>query len=237
MSWNDGEVTVVPVELKKPAGADDFWQQKWRANYKGREFNIRKSPKGHYAHGSGYEVHYLWKGGHPKNYIAILNPHLIGLNKWKTMPQVKKFIRIFVDDMNDGKLVDTNTGETLSFTTFDICTSCSVYDKYKIENTNLHHRRNMAHHKILQVGQNVPHYYCKYHTKMKVLEEQGRLPEGRKKIDVDALVPDSELILMHNPYLQMARRRRGLEAEGITTNPLLWAGATVLTLLTLFKHS
>ena len=37
--------------------------------------------------------------------------------------------------------------------------------------------------------------------------------------------------------LQMARRRRGLEAEGITTNPLLWAGATVLTLLTLFKRS
>ena len=37
--------------------------------------------------------------------------------------------------------------------------------------------------------------------------------------------------------LQMARRRRGLEAEGITTTPLLWAGATVLTLLTLFKRS
>lgn len=37
--------------------------------------------------------------------------------------------------------------------------------------------------------------------------------------------------------LQMARRRLGLEAEGITTTPLLWAGATVLTLLTLFKHS
>lgn len=40
-----------------------------------------------------------------------------------------------------------------------------------------------------------------------------------------------------NVYLQMARRRRGLEAEGITTAPLLWAGATVLTLLTLFKRS
>ena len=37
--------------------------------------------------------------------------------------------------------------------------------------------------------------------------------------------------------LQMARRRQGLEAEGITTNPLLWTGATVIALLSYFKSN
>ena len=41
-----------------------------------------------------------------------------------------------------------------------------------------------------------------------------------------------------NARLAMAmKRRQMMRAEGITTNPLLWTGATVLTLLTLFKRS
>jgi len=37
--------------------------------------------------------------------------------------------------------------------------------------------------------------------------------------------------------LQMARRRQGLEAEGIKNNPLLWTGATVIALLSYFKSN
>ena len=67
-----------------------------------------------------------------------------------------------------------------------------------------------------------------YAYKRKIETQINRLEKKGKGIDVDALVPDSELIQMSNPYREMARRRRGLEAEGITTNPLLWTGATVI---------
>ena len=238
MSWNDGEVTVVPYQIKKPSYAGKYWKPLWLADYKGREFNISKPPKGHFQYGDGYKVNYKWNGQHPQNKQTGIMPQIIGLDKLKTMPQAKKLIRTFVDDMNDGKLVDMNTGEKLGFTTFDTCTTCGVYMAHKEENTNLHHRKNMATHKLLDEFDKTPHYQCKYHTKIDVIEtkyEAGELPSfdfGRtnnatmffadlkhkksrqmKLNDIDEIVPDSELIIMLNPYLQMARRRRGLEAE------------------------
>ena len=352
MSWNDGEVTVVPYQIKKPSYADDYWKPSWKANYKGEDFWIKKGKS------EGYVVRWKWKGRHPKHDNAEIVPQLIDLNRLKTMPQVKKLIRTFVDGMNSGKIVDVETGKTLTFNTFDTCIPCDVYTGI----LNLYHRQNLFTHKYLwdRNESDKKHYKCKWHTKLEVIEamkkdantkledvdsldiynyktNKGKKINPKHEIDVDALVPDSELIQMSNPYLemarrrrgleaeeenvvgkrikrqgehkkpdyelsykgktvkaayhhtkhpmlrgtgyysfygipelegynivaktigiakakfknwvnenieepvdvrlQMARRRRGLEAEGITTNPLLWAGATVLTLLTLFKRS
>lgn len=265
MSWNDGEVTVVPYQIKKPSYAGDYWEPMWKANYKGEEFNIKKPPKGHYGYGKGYIVRWKWKGRHPTKDNAEIIPQLIDLDRLKTMPQVKKLIRTFVDGMNSGKIVDVETGKTLTFNTFDTCTDCNVYMRIP----NLYHRQNIFTHKYLwdrnELNKALPFtlvkpYQCKWHTKLEVIgamkkdantkledvdslviyhykTKKGKNINPKYELNVDALVPDSELIQMSNPYLQMARRRRGLEAEGITTTPLLWAGATVLTLLTFFNRS
>lgn len=249
MSWNDGEVTVIPYQIKKPSYADDYWKPSWQANYKGEDFFIKKDKS------EGYVVRWKWKGRHPTNDNAQIVPQLIDLDRLKTMPQVKKLIRTFVDGMNSGKIVDVETGKTLTFNTFDTCITCDVYTGI----LNLYHRQNIFTHKYLQDRNelNKKPYQCKWHTKLEVIEamkkdantkledvdsldiyiyktNKGKKINPKHEIDVDALVPDSELIQMSNPYLQMARRRRGLEAEGITTTPLLWTGATIIALLTYF---
>ena len=239
MSWNDGEVTVIPHEIKKPSYANRHWKKSWKANYKGEDFYITKAPKGHYGENDGYEVRWKWKGRHPKNDNTDIIPELIDLHKLKTMPQVKKLIRTFVDGINNGKLVDVETGKPLTFNTFDTCTACSIFAGIP----NLYHRQNMFTHKALwdKNEWDKKPYQCKWHTKLDVLEAMKEdkdkkledvdkmdiyaykrkiesqinlLKKKGKEIDVDALVPDSELIQMSNPYLEMARRRRGLEAEG-----------------------
>jgi len=239
MSWNDGEVTVIPHEIEKPSYANLHWKKSWKANYKGEDFYITKAPKGHYGENDGYEVRWKWKGRHPKNDNTYIIPELIGLHKLKTMPQVKKLIRTFVDGINNGKIVDVETGKPLTFNTFDTCTSCSIFAGIP----NLYHRQNMFTHKALwdKNEWNKKPYQCKWHTKLSVIEDMkedantkledvdkmdiyaykrkietqiNRLEKKGRGIDVDALVPDSELIQMSNPYREMARRRRRLEAEG-----------------------
>lgn len=261
MSWNDGEVTVIPKQIKKPSYANKHWEKRWSANYKGEDFSITKAPKGHYNENDGYIVRWKWKGRHSNDNAQIV-PQLIDLPKLKTMPQVKKLIRTFVDGMNSGKIVDVETGKPLTFNTFYPCSACHVY----ANELNLYHRQNLFTHKYLwdRNEWNKKPYQCKWHTKLDVLEAMkedantkledidkmdiynykrknrakiNRMKKKGKEIDVDALVPDSELIQMSNPRLEMARRRRGLEAEGITTNPLLWTGATVIALLSYFKSN
>ena len=45
MSWNDGEVAVVPYQIKKPSYAGKYWKPLWLADYKGREFKITDKAK------------------------------------------------------------------------------------------------------------------------------------------------------------------------------------------------
>ena len=232
MSWNDGEVTVIPHQTKKPSYAGDYWKPSWKANYKGEDFRIEKDPS------EGYVVRWKWKGRHPTNDNAQIVSQLIDLPKLKTMPQVKKLIRTFVDGMNSGKIVDVETGKPLTFNTFYPCSACHIFSN----KLNLYHRQNMFTHKYLwdRNEWNKKPYQCKWHTKLDVLEAMkedantkledvdkmdiyhykrnnrailNRMKKKGKEIDVDALVPDSELIQMSNPYLEMARRRQGLEAE------------------------
>ena len=255
MSWNHGEVTVVPYELKKPSWGGEYWVKSWEANYKGEDFWIKKAPKGHYDYDSGYDVSFKWKGRHPRNVMGVVTPKLIGLKKLKTMPQVKKLIRAFVDDMKAGKIVCGDTGVPLTMNYMAGCVNCSIYNEWDMSNLGLYHRKNMYHHKRLDDGSDkFPKTYCKWHTKLNVIDkyrEDGQLTISetdiwdyrRKKenfikrgnrIDVDAIVPDSELVPMFNPYLEMVKRRKGMEAEESKFNPLLIA-AGLVTLISYLK--
>jgi len=239
MSWNDGEVTIVPFSIKKPAGGGDYWQPSWKGQYKGEEFSITKPPKNHYAYGNGYSVRFKWKGRHPRNDNTEINPQIINQLKLKTMPQVKKLIRTFVDGMLEGKFTDAKTGKRLTFTNFDACTSCGVYEKDEESNINLHHRSMMFHHKLLEEGDKVPNYQCKRHTKYdalakKIPQEQslkilisdlkrGGRRETRAKmkllemgIDMDTIIPDYELIQMFNPRQEIFEKRRGMKKNAET---------------------
>ena len=241
MSWNDGEVTVVPHQIKKPSYANHRWKKSWKANYKGEDFYITKAPKGHYGENDRYEVRWKWKGRHPKNDNTDIIPELIDLDKLKTMPQVKKLIRTFVDGINNGKLVDVETGKPLTFNTFDTCTACSIWARIP----NLYHRQNMFTHKALWDRNefNKKPYQCKWHTKLDVLEAMkedantklenvdkmdifdykrkiesqiNRLKKKGRGIDVDALVPDSELIQMFNPRQEIFEKRRRMKKKAET---------------------
>ena len=248
MSFNDGEVTIVPFSIEKPVWGNDYWEPTWRGNYKGEEFTITKPPKGHYNYGNGYSVRFKWKGRHPRNDNTEINPQIINQLKLRTMPQVKKLIRTFVDGMNAGKLLDMVMGQPLKFKTFDTCTYCNVWEANKTANTGLHHRSNMFSHNLLDEkgrdGLKSSKYYCKEHTKVAVLEkmidrgdfegvdvsiiELGSLKEGgtsakkqklklkHKGIDIDELVPDSDLIQMFNPRQDIFEKRRGVKKNAET---------------------
>ena len=248
MSFNDGEVTIVPFSIEKPAGGGDYWQPTWKGNYKGEEFTITKPPKGHYNYGDGYSVRFKWKGRHPRNNNTSIEPQIIGLTELKTMPQVKKLIRTFVDGMLEGKLLDIVTGQPLKFKTFDTCTYCNVWVAMGTANTGLYHRRNMFSHNLLdgkgRDGLKSSKYYCKEHTKVAVLEkmiergdfegvdvgiielaklkERGISAKNQKSklkikgIDIDKLVPDSDLIQMFNPRQEIFEKRRGMKKNAET---------------------
>ena len=252
MSWNHGEVTVVPYEIKKPKNAYKFWKPSWKANYKGEEFWIEKPTKDHHSYGDGYDVNFEWKGRHPRNAMGHVTPKLIGLTKLKTMPQVKKLIRTFVDDMKAGKIVCGETGIPLTMNSMAGCTACKVYNQWDMDNLGMYHRKNMYSHKRLDDGSELfPSHSCKWHTKLDVIEkmkEAGEFKEKKEhdiyqhkskryiknKIDVDALVPDSELIAMFNPYRELAKRRLKMKAEESKLNPFLIA-AGFITLITYLK--
>ena len=237
MSWNDGEVTIIPISLKKPSWGGEHWQPSWEGQYKGEEFSITKPPKNHYAYGKGYEVRFKWKGRHPRNNNTGIKPQIIGLTKLKTMPQVKKLIRTFVDGMLEGKFIDVQTGKRLTFTNFDTCTSCSVWGKDEESNINLHHRSMMFHHKLLDREEDtVPNYQCKRHTKYDTFAKKmpqenfivsdlkmGGVRETRAKkkllergIDIDTIIPDYELIQMFNPRQDIFEKRRGMKKKAET---------------------
>ena len=237
MSWNDGEVTIVPFSIKKPSLGGKHWQPSWKGQYKGEEFSITKPPKNHYAYGNGYSVRFKWKGRHPRNNNTSIQPQIIGLTKLKTMPQVKKLIRTFVDGMLEGKFTDAKTGKRLTFTNFDACTSCGVWEEDEESNINLHHRSMMFHHKLLDMeGDTVPNYQCKRHTKYDALAKKipqkpilisdlkrGGRRETRAKmkllemgIDMDTIIPDSDLIQMFNPRQEIFEKRRGMKKNAET---------------------
>jgi len=237
MSWNDGEVTIIPISLKKPSWGGKHWKPSWKGQYKGEEFSITKPPKNHYSYGEGYEVRFKWKGRHPRNNNTGIKPQIIGLTKLKTMPQVKKLIRTFVDGMLEGKFIDVQTGKRLTFTNFDTCTSCSVWGKDEESNINLRHRSMMFHHKLLDREEDtVPNYQCKRHTKYDTFAKKmpqenfivsdlkmGGVRETRAKkkllergIDIDTIIPDYELIQMFNPRQDIFEKRRGMKKKAET---------------------
>ena len=244
MSWNDGEVTIIPISLKKPSWGGEHWQPSWKGQYKGEEFSITKPPKNHYAYGKGYSVRFKWKGRHPRNDSTSIQPQIIGLTKLKTMPQVKKLIRTFVDGMLEGKFTDAKTGKRLTFTNFDTCTSCGVWEEDEESNINLHHRSMMFHHKLLDREEDTaPNYQCKRHTKYDALAEKipqeqilisdlkrggRRETRGKMKllemgIDMDTIIPDYELIQMFNPRQNIFEKRRRMKknAETFEANDMI----------------
>lgn len=159
-------------------------------------------------------------GGCGGNKRMGISPKLLNLTKFKTMPQVKKAFKKFIDDLFTGKMKCQEGGETLTDETITHCVGCDIYD-YGDTTRNGY----VCHHHLYTSDRIPPSivfddgriektYNCKKHTKEAIWMEEypndNEYEVGGLTISDSDLIPQVKYL---NPRERMIRQRFGLGAE------------------------
>ena len=258
--WDD-KPTVEEDDGGKPSDWFGGMKHHWSSYYRGYKIALSKAtPK---KNGEGYDVWIQWdesKMGHRESRRQMMIPsQYLGLQFFKTMPQVKKAIKQFIDEIEAGKMKCESCAKSVTWKSIETCHACSSnsYHSFSKASPGIYCKR------CIYTSEKLPPSYeggsrpdaCKEDTlnsifhkvtgKHLVLEVSKN---GNKPADIEdrymrrnvALekegITDADLIplMIHNPYEVMLRKRLGLEAEEKKMNPLL-IGAGILVLLSYLK--
>tara|TARA_R110002020_G_scaffold103024_1_gene241355 strand:- start:99 stop:2009 length:1911 start_codon:yes stop_codon:yes gene_type:complete len=159
-------------------------------------------------------------GGCGDSKRMYISPKLLNLTTFKTMPQVKKAFKKFIDDLFTGKMKCQEGGETLTDETITNCVGCGVYDYGDVTRNGYvcHHHLYTSDRIppsiVFDDGSTLKTYSCKKHTKEAIWMEEN---PNDNEYEVGGLtISDSDLIpqvkYLH-PRERMMRQRFGLGAE------------------------
>ena len=148
-----------------------------------------------------------------------ISPKILDLYKFKTMPQVKKAFKKFIDDLFTGKMKCQDGGETLTGETIAHCVGCETWEDNMTRNGYVCHHHIYTSDKIPPLivyddGRTLKSYDCKKHTKEAIWQEENpnnyEYEVGGLTISDSDLIPKEKFV---NPRERRIRQRFGLGAE------------------------
>ena len=196
--------------------------------------DITKDPKRKHE---GYEVviecNQLGECGGSKR--MDISPKLLKLTKFKTMPQVKKAFKKFIDDLFTGKLKCQDCGKPLTKETIAHCNGCSIWDAHDITRSGYvcHHHLYTSDKVppliVFDDGSTLKTYDCKKHIKEAIWREENDPNAYIEQHEAGGLtISDSDLI----PYVKylaprerLLRQRFGFGAETFSPEDLVMSSA------------
>jgi len=196
--------------------------------------DITKDPKRkHEGYGVLIECNQLGECGGSKR--MDISPKLLKLTKFKTMPQVKKAFKKFIDDLFTGKLKCQDCGKPLTKETIAHCNGCSIWDAHDITRSGY-----VCHHHlytsdkippliVFDDGRTLKTYDCKKHIKEAIWREENDPNAYIEQHEAGGLtISDSDLI----PYVKYLaprerrlRQRFGFGAETFSPEDLVMSSA------------
>ena len=254
-TWDD-KPTVEADNGGEPREWNGTKKLHWSSYYRGYEIAISKvTPKNNY----GYDVWIQWKGskmGYRKTRKQMRIPaQYLELHIFKTMPQVKKAIKQFIDGVESGNTKCQSCAKSMTWENIEMCHGCysNSYNSFSKASPGIYCQScqytSTKRPPLYEGGSNPS--ACKEHTlnaiykietgnylQIEVPRRNGQTREERnleKIVELEKVgITEDDLTPLTNRYEIMLKRRLKMGAEEKRLNPLL-IGAGILVLLSYLK--